>query len=102
MEYIEPFIIPGWFILAGWFYWLYGFTEKKCKFYHIVLFFIFYPFVVDVVTKKIQSIERYGKDLVPVEDLNYKIINSVFKNYPVADLAVAYIIGDNNDNDYNY
>jgi hypothetical protein len=97
MEYIEPFIIPGWFILAGGFYWLYGFTEKKCKFYHIVLFFIFYPFVVDIVTKKIQSIERYKKDLVTDDDLNYKVINAVFKNYPVADLAVAYITGNNNN-----
>lgn len=73
-------IAAGWVILGGIFFQVYGLITKKFSLFHTVCFFLLYPIVVNVVTRKLLSIELNGKDCTSNDDWDVRFINKVFNN----------------------
>lgn len=80
MEHTLSIIAASWIIFGGIFFHVYKLITKKFNLYHTICFFIFYPIVVNVVTRKLLSIELTGEDTTSDDSWDVKFINMVFEN----------------------
>lgn len=71
-------VTAGWLVFGAIFFKIYGCLDRKFSIVHTILFFVLYPLVVTVVTRKLLSEELYGEDSYSDDSWDCKFINKVF------------------------
>ena len=79
MDQIGALIVVVWWLMGAAFFHLYGLLDRRIGIFYTILYFLLYPIITDIITKKLFSIEYHGEDLTENDTWDIRFVNKAFK-----------------------